>query len=99
MVKEGRDYWHKRLGPESDDQKCRGACDVMSTARCKVRPENGTGLSYSKYCVSADDVQVAEGCWRSYKASVLEEMQQEFGREMEHFRQFQQRVARAMQEM
>jgi len=77
---EGRDYYHQKLAPQegavvdddNDDGKCRGACDVLSSARCPYRKEKGgTGEFYSKYCVSKSIVSAAEDCWGLYRDEVV----------------------------
>jgi len=82
MIKEGRDYWFKTLKPkepeDGDDGKCRGKCDVMSTKLCEVRPQYGTGLKHSKYCVKDDKIAKATTCWKEYKRKVFGDLTEKF---------------------
>jgi len=99
MVKEGRDLYFKTLGSDDSD-KCRGKCHIMSTRRCRVRPQFGNeSKGHSKYCVPAANVQIAKDCWQQYKKDLRDELVYDFQSEIAKLREFHSNATRIQEEL
>lgn len=101
MLREGRDYYHQEgavADDDNDDGKCRGRCDVLSSARCPFRQESDDGKWYSKYCVSEGRVAAARGCFRDYAEEVVSNFTARFNNSyMARLRSFHAKAQRRVQ--